>query len=106
MGGERHPGPASLVGLSWLARVGPGPIDAWRCAMGWSTSVANSHATRLEQQGWLERHRMTRGRGSLLRATRRGVRMCELHVSPARSGSPLDLALQRGVADRHATRRG
>jgi len=36
MGGERNPGPASLAGLSWLARAGPGPVDAWRVAMGWS----------------------------------------------------------------------
>lgn len=88
MGGERHPGPASLAGLSWLARVGPGPVDAWRVAMGWSTSVAKSHARRLEQHGWLERYRMTRGRGSLLVATRRGVRMCELPLSPAPAPAP------------------
>jgi hypothetical protein len=92
MGGERQPGPASLAGLSWLARVGPGPVDAWRCAMGWSTSVAKSHARRLEERGWLERHRMTRGHGSLLLATRRGVQMCELELSPAPVPAPTSWA--------------
>ena len=29
------PGPASMEGLRWLCRVGPAPIDAWACAMGW-----------------------------------------------------------------------
>ena len=82
--GEPLPGPASLAGLAWLARVGPAPVEAWRFAMGWSLSVAGSHARRLERAGWLARHRMTRGQGSLLAATRRGVRMSGLAVERAR----------------------
>ena len=82
--GEPLPGPASLTGLAWLARVGPAPIEAWRSAMGWSLSVAGSHARRLERAGWLARHRMTRGQGSLLVATRRGVRMSGLAVRARR----------------------
>lgn len=81
-------GPASMAGLAWLVRVGPTPVEAWRCAMGWCLSVAGSHARRLERQGWLERHRMTRGRGSLLVATRRGVRMSGLAVGAPSTPAP------------------
>ena len=56
--------------------------------MGWCSSVASSHARRLERQGWLERHRMTRGKGSLLVATRRGVRMSGLAVGAAATPAP------------------
>ena len=81
MAGELRPGPASMAGLEWLVRVGPSPMDAWWCALGWGDRVARSHACRLEREGWLERHRMFRGDGSLLVATRRGVRMTGLAVS-------------------------
>jgi hypothetical protein len=70
-----------MAGLEWLVRVGPAPMDAWRCAIGWGERVARSHASRLEREGWLERHRMFRGDGSLLVATRRGVRITGLAVS-------------------------
>jgi hypothetical protein len=56
--------------------------------MGWSESVAGSHARRLAREGWLERHRMTRGEGSLLLATRRGVRMCDLAVTAPPAPAP------------------
>ena len=56
--------------------------------MGWSLSVAGSHARRLERAGWLARHRMTRGRGSLPAATRRGVRMSGLAVSAPAAPAP------------------
>lgn len=81
-------GPASLQGLLWLARVGPAPVDAWGCAMGWSRSVAFSHAQRLECEGWIERHPMLRGQGSLLLATGLGVQMTGAAVSPARPPAP------------------
>jgi hypothetical protein len=81
-----RPGPASLEGLRWLARVGPAPLDAWRCAMGWSEVAARSHARRLEQQGWLARYPMTRGEGSLFVATRTGNRV--LAVSLRAAGPP------------------
>ena len=68
-----RPGPASIEGLRWLARVGPCPLDAWRCAMGWSEVAARSHARRLEKEGWLARYPMTRGEGCLFVATRTGV---------------------------------
>lgn len=92
MGLPRNPGPASLAGLAWLARVGPGPIDAWRCAMGWSTAAAKSHARRLERQGWLARYAMTRGQGSLVMATRRGVEMSKCEVSAAPAPAPTSWA--------------
>jgi hypothetical protein len=47
-----------------LARVGPAPLNAWRCAMGCSEVAARSHARRLEREGWLARFPMTRGEGS------------------------------------------
>lgn len=68
-----RPGPGSMKGLEWLARVGPSPLDPWRYAMGWSEVAARHHARRLEREGWLEGVAMTRGHGSLFFATRRGV---------------------------------
>jgi hypothetical protein len=88
MGRELRPGPASLAGLEWLVRVGPVPMEAWAVAMGWGDRVARSHARRLEREGWVERHRMLRGDGSLLVATRRGVRMTGLAVSAPAAPEP------------------
>jgi hypothetical protein len=81
MAGELRPGQASMAGLEWQVRVGSAPMDAWAAAMGWGDRVARSHASRLEREGWFERHRMFRGHGSLLVATRRGVRMTGVPVS-------------------------
>lgn len=81
-------GPGSLQGLAWLARVGPASAEAWGCAMGWSRSVAFSHAQRLEREGWLMRYPTLRGQGSLLVATSSGVRMAGTVVSPARPPAP------------------
>ena len=86
MSRQLRPGPGSLRGLAWLARVGPAPLDAWRCAMGWSEVAARSHARRLEQERWLVRVPMTRGAGSLFVATRTGVSVAGVDVVPA---SPL-----------------
>jgi hypothetical protein len=88
MAGELRPGPASLAGLEWLVQVGPVPMEAWAAAMGWGERVARSHARRLERAGWLKRHRMLRGDGSLLVATRRGVRMTGLAVSAPAAPKP------------------
>ena len=83
MGRILRPGPGSMRGLEWLARVGPAPLDAWRCAMGWSEVAARSHARRLEREGWLARYPMKRGEGSLFVATRRGVGMTDVPVTAA-----------------------
>lgn len=77
-----------MRGLGWLARVGPAPLDAWRCAMGWSEVAARSHARRLEREGWLERYPMTRGEGSLFAVTRTGVAMAGVPVRAAGPPAP------------------
>lgn len=82
------PGPSSVRGLEWLARVGPAPAEAWAAAMGWSARTAFSHAERLEDAGWLHRHRMTYGHGSLLSASRRGVAMTGQPVAASRRPAP------------------
>ena len=99
-------GPASMTGLRWLAAVGPSPMDAWACAMGWGLRTAQSHSQRLESEGWLKRYAMTRGHGSLLVATDRGIRVAELALS-ARAPPDADLVGPRlrvrvdgGMADR------
>jgi hypothetical protein len=95
---ELRAGPASLAGLEWLVRVGVAPMEAWACAMGWGGRVARSHASRLEREGWLERHPMIRGQGSLLAATRRGVRMAGLPVSAPAAPDPASWAHDSGCA--------
>ena len=49
--------------------------------MGWGLRTAQSHSQRLEREGWLRRYAMTRGNGSLLVATDRGIRVAELALS-------------------------
>ncbi len=88
MGRELRAGPGSMRGLVWLARVGPAPLDAWRCAMGWSEVAARSHARRLKREGWLERYPMTRGEGSLFAVTRAGVAMSGVPVRAACPPAP------------------
>ena len=95
---ELRAGPASLAGLDWLVRVGVAPMEAWACAMGWGDRVARSHASRLEREGWLERFPMIRGQGSLLAATRRGVRMAGLPVSAPAAPDPALWAHDCGCA--------
>ena len=77
-----------MRGLEWLARVGPAPADAWAAAMGWSERTAFSHAERLEKAGWVHRHRMTYGHGSLLSASRRGVAVTGKAVAASRRPAP------------------
>ena len=93
-----RPGPASIEGLRWLARVGPCPLDAWRFAMGWSEVAARSHARRLEKEGWLARYPMTRGEGCLFVATRTGVAVAAVAVRAAGQPAPTWWAQHCGVA--------
>jgi hypothetical protein len=95
---ELGPGPASMAGLAWLARVGPTPVDAWRCAMGWGQRAARSHAMRLQREGWLARYPMTRGDGSLLIATKRGVLVSGLYVAASSEPRPTWWAHHRACA--------
>jgi hypothetical protein len=73
MGRAVGPGHASLVGLRWLAGVGPSPVEAWGVAMGWADSTTFSHASRLIAAGLAASCATRRGGGSLLYATRSGV---------------------------------
>ena len=82
------PGPASLEGLRWLCRVGPAPIDAWSCAMGWAPGNARSHAARLTREQWLSRVARPRCEGSLFFATRRGVGVAGVDVPPVPVPAP------------------
>ena len=84
-----RPGPGSMRGLMWLARVGPSPLDPWRFAMGWSEVAARNHARRLEREGWLERVPMLRGEGSLFFATRKGVRMLGVPLIGCTTPAPI-----------------
>ena len=75
MGRVLGPGPGSMAGLKWLARVGPSPLDPWRYSMGWSEVAARSHAKRLETEGWLGRVPLLWGQGSMFYVTKLGVRV-------------------------------
>ena len=71
----KNPGPSTLAGLKWLAQVGPSPLEAFGAAMGWGQATAYSHAQRLRAEGWAEACRRVRGDGSLVYASRTGVRL-------------------------------
>ena len=77
-----------MNGLRWLARVGPAPMDAWACAMGWAMPTAKSHAARLTNRGWVARTSLSREHGSLLFATRIGVHVAAVPVPEAPPPSP------------------
>jgi hypothetical protein len=64
-----------MAGLGWLAKVGPSPLEAFGVAMGWGQATAYSHAQRLRAEGWAEGRRRVLGEGSLLYASRTGVRL-------------------------------
>jgi hypothetical protein len=98
MGRVLRPGPSSIRGLEWLARVGPSPLDPCRYAMGWSATAARSHARRLQESRWLERRPMVRGEGSLFFATRRGVDFLRSPVAPASTPAPTWWAHNCGCA--------
>ena len=94
-----RPGASSLMGLAWLARVGPAPTEAWRIAMGWAPATAYSHAQRLAAAGWVARCATTHGEGSLLYATAIGVKVVAEVVAPlARAPAPTSWAHYRGCA--------
>jgi hypothetical protein len=92
------PGPATVEGLRWLARVGPAPIDAWGCAMGWVPGTARSHAARLTRAGWVERAALPRGDGSLLFASRLGVQVAKVRAPSAPDPGPTWWAHLSGCA--------
>ncbi len=83
--GAVRPGPASIAGLKWLAGVGPSPLGAWGVAMGWGRRATYSHASRLRAAGWLASCERVRGEGSLIWATRAGVRWSGIKAAPINS---------------------
>ena len=103
-----RPGPMSLAGLVWLARVGPAPLEPWRLAMGWSEPTAEDHARRLERARWLSRHPTSYGEGSLFLATAEGTERVAVPVAAGRVPAPTWWAHARACAWTAAwlTRRG
>ena len=67
------PGPRSLEGLAWLARVGASPLEPWGLVMSWGRAVRYDHARRLAAAGLVRTVRMTQGDGSLFVATAAGA---------------------------------
>jgi hypothetical protein len=85
MGRDLNPGPASLLGLEWVAGVGPVSIEAWTVAMGWGRTAGFSHTARLVKAGWAGSCAMTRGSGSLIYATTAGVRAAGVSAKALRA---------------------
>jgi len=73
--GSTRPGPRSLAGLRWLARIGASPAEPPGLVMGWSRAALHDHLARLVAAGFVWRIPMTRGDGSLVVVTRDGARM-------------------------------
>jgi hypothetical protein len=80
MGGV-NPGPSTVSGLEWLAKVGPAPLGAWGIAMGWGRTAVYSHSHRLLAAGWLETCSRTHGEGSLVYASRAGLRVSGIRAA-------------------------
>ncbi|MGI9097116.1 MAG: hypothetical protein ACR2H2_01245 [Solirubrobacteraceae bacterium] len=77
-----RPGPQSLAGLQWLARVGASPGEPLALVMGWGHTALHKHLARLIATGLVWRIPMTRGEGSLLVVTRDGARIAGAHAAP------------------------
>jgi hypothetical protein len=77
------PGPTSLHGLAWLARVGASPPEPLALVIGCSDRVARDHVRRLAAAGLVDRVAMRRGDGSLIVLTRRGA--VEAGYAPGRA---------------------
>jgi hypothetical protein len=83
------PGPRSLHGLAWLARVGATPLEPLQLVLGCSRRRALDHVRRLRDAALVRRVAMTRGDGSLLVVTAAGARVAGLPASSApRSVAP------------------
>ena len=93
------PGPKSLQGLAWLARVGASPLQPLRLVLGCSTTRARDHVHRLVDAGLVRRVTMTRGHGSLLVITPAGARMAGVAATRApRQVAPTTWAHTSGCA--------
>jgi len=86
MGGV-SPGPSTMAGLRWLAAGGPVPLGAGGIAMGWGQAAVYSHMRRLKASGWVQTCSRTRGLGSLIWASRAGVKVSGV-VAASVEGQP------------------
>jgi hypothetical protein len=93
------PGPKSLHGLAWLARVGASPLEPLQLVLGCSQRRALDHVRRLSDADLVRRVTMTRGEGSLLLVTAAGARVAGLPAASApRSVAPTTWAHASGCA--------
>ncbi len=93
------PGPKSMEGLAWLARVGAAPPETLRLVVGWTERLAFDHIRRLVDAGYVRRVAMTRGQGSLVVMTSAGAAMVGYPASRAlRSVAPTTWAHATGCA--------
>lgn len=94
VGEAKGPGPRSLEGLRWLARVDVAGLEPWGRAMGFGWRATYSHAARLQAAGLAVR--LYDREGSVLAITGAGRRLvC------ADGGEPR-LGATRGLGLRHA----
>ena len=80
--------PSALIGLRWLARIGPAPLDALGAALGWSERLAWRWSGQLVDAGWVSRVPMTHGSGSLLLVTASGVEMASAEMADVEIRAP------------------
>jgi hypothetical protein len=93
------PGPKTLQGLAWLARVGASPLEPLQLVLGCSRRRALDHVRRLSGAELVRRVTMTRGHGSLLVVTAAGAQVAGLPASSApRSVAPTTWAHASGCA--------
>jgi hypothetical protein len=93
------PGPRSLQGLAWLARIGATPLEPLQLVLGCSRRRTLDHVRRLSDAELVRRVTMTRGHGSLLVVTAAGAQVAGLPASSApRSVAPATWAHASGCA--------
>src|SRR5918995_4143813 len=94
VGREKGPGPRSLEGLRWLARVDVAGLEPWGRAMGFGWRTTYSHAERLAAAGLAVR--IYDREGSVVAITAAGRRLV------CADGGELRLGATRGLGLRHA----
>jgi hypothetical protein len=94
VGNAKGPGPRSLDGLRWLARVDVAGLEPWGLAMGFGWRATYSHAQRLQAAGLAVR--LYDREGSVIAITRGGRRLV------CGNGGGPRLGATRGLGLRHA----
>ena len=95
--------------LDWMARVRVGAVDAVAAGLELTPRQVHNHAVRLSEEGWLERPRVSDGRGGVLVVTPRGVREAGYEARSRSTPRSLTALLHgRGVSwlAAHSERRG